>query len=1380
MKTFSAYIPMDRRQALADEVTLPDRADGAVLFADISGFTPLTAVLAQELCPQRGAEELTLLLNRVYGALIDEVHHYRGSVIGFSGDAITCWFEDDHGLRATACALRMQQVMGQFTSFDLPTGSALSLTIKVAVTTGSVRRFVVGDPQIQLIDVLAGTPLDRVAVAEKLAASGQVVVGPEVSRQLDGQVQIAEWRPDDSGQRFALVSRLAEPVAATPWPSLPPESLSEAQMRTWLLPPVYERLLTGQSQFLAELRATVALFLKFSGLDYDHDAAVGDKLDRYIRWVQNIAARYGGSLPQLTTGDKGSYLYLVFGAPIAYENDPVRAMSTALELRSPPPELDFIKQVQIGLSQGLMHTGAYGSLTRRTYGVLGEETNMAARLMSRADASQILVTSRIAAATAQSHRFKELGLITVKGKQEPILVYELLRQRQAPLPRVRRGQKISMVGRTEERRILTEQLQALGDGETAGSVIIIEGEAGIGKSRLVTELLQQAQAMSVPFFLGAGDAIEKNATYHPWRSIFWNFFDLAALSEVKSHTVGRLSEMQRSHVLTQLAETVPELERLTPLLNAVLPLDLPDSELTAQMSGEVRADNTHKLLVGLLKARAKATPLLLILEDVHWLDSASWALARLVSRDVLPLLLVIVTRPLHDPIPAEYTHLRRTTNSQHLSLTNLPLKETLQLVCQRLGVDTLPETVSNLLLEKAEGHPFFSEELAYALRDTGVLEISDGICRLNPAAGNLNNLDFPDTIESVITSRIDLLSPQQQLTLKVASVIGRVFAFQTLNAIHPIENDRPHLPDYLNALERLDLTPLEAPEPELSYIFKHIITQEVAYNLMAFAQRRQLHRAVAKWLEQIYADNLGPFYPLLAYHWQLALDEQDLNPEIASKAIDYLAKAGEQALNNFANEAVEHYTHALEIARRIETNSEELAYLYTNLGRALELNSQFGRALATYKEMEKLAQERNDRPLKLGSLIAQVTLYGTPTPLHDPNRGKALGQQALTLAHDLGNQAAEAKLLWILSNTCVWTSNMSQAIDYGERSLALARQLNLREQMAYTLKDLGFNCYVTMGHLDQARPALREASDLWRELGNLPMLTDSLAAASYSCVHTGEYDEAVAFSEESFQLSQSIGNLWGQSSSRLGVGSAYWERGQPDRALAVMEEGIRLSELSGFYVPQILTQADLATIYGGLGTIEPGLETAHRALAIAEAQMPLFRPYVLGILAQLQLLNGNLAEAEVAVDQGIKDPNREAWPVYFMSVHLANCELVLRQGDYERAITVTDTFLTDWRQFGTYIPKVLYFQSQALLGLGHDNAARDRLREARAEAEAMNARRPLWPILFALSQLEADPTEAERLRQQAREIIEYIADHAPTDLRVSFLALPDVREVLDR
>ncbi|MEK7277702.1 MAG: guanylate cyclase, partial [Chloroflexota bacterium] len=161
-------------------------------------------------------------------------------------------------------------------------------------------------------------------------------------------------------------------------------------------------------------------------------------------------------------------------------------------------------------------------------------------------------------------------------------------------------------------------------------------------------------------------------------------------------------------------------------------------------------------------------------------------------------------------------------------------------MCDRLGVSSLPDSVAALIREKAEGHPFFSEELAYALRDSGLIRIVDGQCRLSPEAGDFRSVNIPDTVQCVITGRIDRLEPPQQLTLKVASVIGRVFAYRVLRDVHPVDDDKPKLVEYLNTLDRLDITPRDRPEPDLAYIFKNIITHEVAYNLMLFSQRRQL------------------------------------------------------------------------------------------------------------------------------------------------------------------------------------------------------------------------------------------------------------------------------------------------------------------------------------------------------------------------------------------------------------------------------------------------------------------------------------------------------------------------------------------------------------
>ena len=257
------------------------------------------------------------------------------------------------------------------------------------------------------------------------------------------------------------------------------------------------------------------------------------------------------------------------------------------------------------------------------------------------------------------------------------------------------------------------------------------------------------------------------------------------------------------------------------------------------------------------------------------------------------------------------------------------------LVCQRLGVVSIPPVVSKLIREKSEGHPFFAEELAYALRDSGVLLIEGHESRLASGLNSLATITLPDNLQAAITSRIDSLSPSQQLTLKVASVIGRIFAYRILEAIHPIETDKPELREYLDSLTRLSLTLVESETPELAYIFKHAVTQEAAYNLMLFAQRRELHRAVGEWIERHHQPDIESFYTLLAYHWEQAVSTPDSEPDafIVSKAREFLEKAGNQALNNFANaEALEFFRKLLALTDPGQVSALYLGKLYRKLG----------------------------------------------------------------------------------------------------------------------------------------------------------------------------------------------------------------------------------------------------------------------------------------------------------------------------------------------------------------------------------------------------------------------------------------------------------------
>ena len=284
----------------------------------------------------------------------------------------------------------------------------------------------VGAPEIQHIEVLAGQALNELALGEHLAKPGDVLVQAAIVEAAGAHLTVAGWRADTpSGARFAVVTGITASVPATPWPDLPALALPEQQVRPWLLPAVYDRVRGGKSEFLSELRPAAALFLMFEGIDYDGDEHASAKLDAFVRHIQGVLARYDGALLQLTIGDKGSYLYGAFGAPVAHQDDAARAVAAALELQAPPAEMPFITNIQIGVAYGQMRAGAYGGITHRTYGVLGDKTNLAARLMQVASGS-VLCDETIEQAARTSWTFEALPPIRLKGKARPVAVYRPL------------------------------------------------------------------------------------------------------------------------------------------------------------------------------------------------------------------------------------------------------------------------------------------------------------------------------------------------------------------------------------------------------------------------------------------------------------------------------------------------------------------------------------------------------------------------------------------------------------------------------------------------------------------------------------------------------------------------------------------------------------------------------------------------------------------------------------------------------------------------------------------------------------------------------------------------------------------------------------------
>ncbi len=1184
----------------------------------------MTSALAREYGSQRGAEEIAGWLNRVFGAIIECVHNYQGSVVSFSGDAITCWF-DDHPvgeprdsqaayLRAAACAFAMQETMAQFRSIRLSSSTTTSLHIKVVVIEGPARRFEIGRPEIQRMDVLAGSLLNCVNVAENLLSQDEIIVSEGIVQFLGPDLEIQEWRAED-GQRFAVVSAFGRYVPESRWVETPVLPLDVAL--EWMCTPIMERLNMAEGAFLAELRASVVtLYLSFSGLDYDEDDNAREKLDRFISWVQLTLSHYEGFLLQLTVGDKGSYILATFGAILAHEDDPIRALEAALALQELPADLEAIQDIKIGISLGTLYSGAFGGPTRQTYGVLGGEANIGARLMSTAKPGQIVVSSQLVDAAGARYDFEELGLVQLKGVTNARRLF-LLKGRQDQGLKLGADIPVAapLVGRSMELAILLAKLNALQNGQSG--TVVIEGDPGIGKSKLTTAFLEKAREADVTILLGAGDAIEQGTPYYAWRPVFRSLFDLTETLDPAGY---------QEKIMANIPDD-PDIKRLVPLLNAVLPTNFPDNDLTEKIAGEARANSTRNLLLDLLAGTfTESSGVVLILEDAHWLDSASWALAAQLRQTLSPLLLVIVTRPIIDQAiqAKEADSLLAGPDSEHINLSTMSPEEISVLVRRQLGVNTVPQSIIDLILKQGEGHPFYSEEIAYALRDTGYLLVEGNSARLANPAATLQDIDFPATIQGVITSRVDKLDVSEQLTLKVASVIGRLFAYHVLSSIYPERSIVPSLPGQLNKFEQLNITSLEAPDPDLTYLFRHIITQEVIYNLMTFSQRQWLHQIAAQWYEEKYTADLTTFYPLLAYHWRRA--------ENPAKAVDYLDKAGRQALRDNANkEAIGFFAEIRELAAASELQSDALSQAtwarqiadgYVGLGDVAT-----GRTY--YEEAAKLLDQpipRSRSRLVIGLLgqLATQTLHRLwpSRPIHrtrnvDASLESARAYHGLGFIYYLSNETLPFVHATLKALNLAEPAGLSRSLAEGYATLCVIASLlpgdrlsELYARMAMSTAEelddpsvLG-NVFIRiavyhngMAHWRRAEEAADQAIAHYESINDLRGWGDSVNVQLYNLYYTGRFDACHTLGQALYQTARRNENVQHQAWGLWMSAKSLIRLGQHDQAAAFLEEAQAATELESLH---ILGALALAYWYKGLA--QKALETIRQVdISVGEA-----------------------------------------------------------------------------------------------------------------------------------------------------------------------------------
>ncbi|MGQ0629013.1 MAG: AAA family ATPase, partial [Phycisphaerales bacterium] len=991
--------------------------EGAVLFADISGFTALTERLAAR--GIAGSEDLTRLLNGYLGQLVDEVLDAGGDIVKFAGDALLAIWPARPDLgpavhRAAACAARVQaRLHNQSVAPDV------TLSLKLAIGAGPITCFTLGGIFGRFEFVVTGGPLRQCGLGNDLARPGQVVVSGEAWSLLQGHASAA---PLEGG---AVLLQSVSPPAATRTANpatLTPASTAAPLLRAFIPAAIRSRLDAGQSDWLGELRRVSVIFLNLPGLT--HETTL-ERAQEIMTTLQQNLYRFEGSINKISVDDKGASLVAALGLPpLAHEDDPDRASLAALAMQGALARLGV--ESAAGVTTGVAFCGTVGSERRREYTLMGDVVNLAARLMQHARTSALPVIADAATRTAAGDRidFVSLPEVRVKGKAGAITIARPtgLREIAADSAGEEAGPPAApIVERDRERALLRERLSALAENGT-GSWIHFEGDAGIGKSALIADGATKARAAGVRALVGGGDSVESSTPYFAWRRPLAALFGITGAAKTSAPTLvlGRLPADER--VLAH-----------APLLGPVLGIPWEDNELTAPLAGQARANATGALVARVLAVAAMARPLAIVLEDLHWFDGGSHALLRAVAEQVKNAVLITTSRPVPAPVPPDYAATLAAPGIENHPLGRMSEGAVLTLAARRIGAGALPPAIADLIRTRADGNPFFAEELALAMRDRALVEVAAGVCTVAPGAGDPAGWAIPTTVQGVILSRIDRLAPQQQLTLKVASVVGHVFRFRTLLEVHPVGADAAVVGHELKMLDGLDLTPLERPEPDLAYVFKHITTQEVAYELLPFEQRRTLHRAVAEWFEQTHAGELFRFYPLLAHHWTRAVDDRTPDEGTLRKAVDYHRLAGDQAARAFMNaEAIRAYEAALGEVGRLPPGSArdrlELS-IALPLGAVLIATRGYGApaVLQTYARARALCEHLGDDALLFTALRGLWAFHIGRAEFHT---ARGLAEQLLGLALKGPDQRLLLEAHRTLGNTAFWLGELDAAREH--------------------------------------------------------------------------------------------------------------------------------------------------------------------------------------------------------------------------------------------------------------------------------------------------------------------------------------------------------------
>ncbi|MCU0648394.1 MAG: AAA family ATPase [Gemmatimonadaceae bacterium] len=958
MLALAPYLPPAARRLLGDApirplVHWPEH--GALLVADLVGFTALADQEAER--GPAGAERLQQILDRVFAMIVNAILDAGGEVVKYAGDATLAWWPvtspdalPDAVRRATATALTLQSRLPQVgRALDVP------LALRVRVSAGPSWVVVAGGMHDRWELVQGGAPFaDGASVA---VPAGSIYVAPSAWPLIaDG----ATGTPLAGG---ALVSALR--VHAKERPGAP-RDVDTGAFRGFVPQHVAEHLATLSGEWLAERRQVTTVFLTIDPLQgHPITEEALTAWHQVLPVIQGAVFDAGGSLVQAMVDDRGRFVVVAaWGVPgSSFVDAAERAVSAAHALQAALARMGH--DPSIGIATGRVFCGRRGAGPRLEYAMIGRTVNLAARLMHESgreiwcDAATATAAGTMTFASRGAHGLKGLGTVEVFVPQR-----RASREVEAiPRETIATGAHRA-IGRSAELDALTRWATSDASSTTVPTtrLALVEGAPGIGKSHLRRSVVDVLLGHGVVTLEAHGDPLDQQTAYRPLRRALHHLLDLHPDDSASTRGAA---------LRARIAAQPHHVDRL-PLLNPVLGLALPETPVTEEMSGRARADGVVDVLNALLQqGRQAAVRTVLLIEDAHWLDAASWSLLVDLLSWEHALRVLLFTRPFDRAALSRRVQERLQAADCTLQLVPLGGDAATHLVAHHLGVREVPAALTRAIIERTEGHPLFMQQTIAGLLDAGVVQRRGTSVTFDAAA--LRTHALADTVHGAIVSRFDRLPGTEQLLLKVASVIGREFDEPLLTRIAPSEIPPTALPAYLRALathglvERVD---------DGQWRFAHAIMCDAAYELLPLPRRRSLHAAIAAVLDATRGEDPAQ-WGRLAWHWTEAHD-----PVRAPAALE---RAGAAALRAGAyEEARTLYTRLVTLAERgfgagdgtpITTSSDTRADWW------------WKRGLAEY-DLGALPESRQ-------SLETALAIDGDPVPRAGAALGVRLGGEAL-------------------------------------------------------------------------------------------------------------------------------------------------------------------------------------------------------------------------------------------------------------------------------------------------------------------------------------------------------------------------------------------------